>query len=86
MAVAEWEEVDLWGMRTDLRHVWRLQSTGFPDGCWWHVGKSHQGKLTDEGLMTLSELERHLYTGRPWGGTGVRSKIALLAAPRVKDP
>lgn len=52
MAVAEGEEVDLLGMRTDLRHVWWLQSTGFPDGCWWQVGKGHRGKLEDEACVT----------------------------------
>lgn len=47
MAAAGWEEVDLLGMWTDLRGVWRLQSTGFIDGLGGTAGKSHQGKLVD---------------------------------------
>ena len=68
MAVAGWEEVNLLGMGTDLRHVSRLQLIGFIVGHLWHVGKSHQGKLVVERLVSLSEWECLLYTGRPRGG------------------
>lgn len=41
-AAAGWGEVSPLGMGTDLRNVWRLESTGFTDGLGGANGKSHQ--------------------------------------------
>lgn len=72
------------GVRPGFGNVWGLESTGFIDGPGGPVGKSHRGKLVDQGLVPLSESECHLPHGGPWGGAGARaeSESSLLAVPQ----